>query len=199
MTEPKGVLLIFTKNPEKGKVKTRLAATVGDDRALLIYKSLLAHTRGVAKSISAKRLLFYSETIAKDDAWASTDFEKHLQHSGDLGERISAAFETGFQEGGPVLIIGSDCPQLSASIVNDAFAALKKHDFVLGPAMDGGYYLLGMQAFSPSLFQDIAWSTAEVAQETRKKIEILGASCHELPILSDIDYEEDWEKYGWKI
>ena len=85
-------LLIFIKNPEKGKVKTRLAGTVGDDRALKIYQSLLAHTRNIALSVAAERFLFYSSFVDKNDDWQAADFTKAMQSTGDLGDRMEKAF-----------------------------------------------------------------------------------------------------------
>lgn len=193
------VLIIFIKNPEKGKVKTRLAASVGEDRALAIYKSLLDHTRKCALAVPADRLLFYSQTIAEQDNWSSANFQKRLQHSGDLGDRITAAFQQGFSVGNKVMIIGSDCPQLSGDLIAEAFQALDKHDFVIGPALDGGYYLLGMNHFTPEVFADIVWSTDQVAAQTRIKMQAAGGTIFELPALSDVDYAEDWQKYGWEL
>lgn len=192
------VLIIFIKNPERGKVKTRLAATVGEDKALAIYKSLMAHTREAALGVTAKRLLFYSENIAPADDWSTTSFIKRLQSNGDLGERMKEAFKVGFQQGSKVMIIGSDCPQLTTALIQQAYSALDQHDFVLGPALDGGYYLLGMSSFTPSLFESMPWSTDQVAAITRDRIAAIG-SLYELPSLSDIDYEEDWKKYGWEV
>jgi len=197
--ESKKVVIIFIKNPELGKVKTRLAKTVGDEKALKIYKGLMDHTRKVVTQIDSKKLLFYSEWINENDEWSPSMFSKHLQPIGNLGNRMSVAFEEGFKNEGPVLIIGSDCPGLSSTIVQQAFSVLEKKDFVIGPALDGGYYLLGMRAFSPSLFQEINWSTETVKEETVQKIEALGKTYEELEELSDIDYEEDWIKYGWEV
>jgi len=199
MTKGTKALITFIKNPEKGKVKTRLAATVGDDQALKIYKELMRHTREISLAVSAERLLFYSQQINTKDDWSSESFSKHLQHTGDLGERIIAAFQEGFKVGEKVIIVGSDCPKLSAEIIEEGFRKLDTHDFVLGPAFDGGYYLLGMKKLELSLFQDMPWSTETVAQITRERIASTGQSLAELETLSDVDYEEDWVKYGWEV
>ena len=192
-------MIIFVKNAEKGKVKTRLASTLGDERALEIYLALLGHTRKIAQEVDTNRLLFYSNTVNENDDWPIEDFDKLLQQGNDLGERITHAFQTAFQKYKKVVIIGSDCASLSNEIVQDAFDQLDQHAFVIGPAMDGGYYLLGMREFSPSLFQDIEWSTEKVLSSTIEKINALGETYTLLPELSDIDYEEDWEKFGWKL
>ena len=195
----KNALLIFIKNPELGKCKTRIAATAGDERALQIYLELLRHTREIAEEVDANRLLFYSNFVDEKDAWSSEKFQKYVQNNGDLGERMSAGFERAFQENERVLIIGSDCASLTTEIVEDAFQALESHDFVLGPTFDGGYYMLGMRHWQPSVFQDIEWSTESVFETTKARISTLNASLYFAPTLSDIDYEEDWEKYGWDL
>lgn len=193
-------LLIFIKNPELGKAKTRLAESVGPERALKIYEALLKHTCQLAQAVDAQRMLFYSAFVDEQDQWPNQDFAKHLQASGGLGERMTAAFAQAFAEGGgPVLIIGSDCAQLTPAIVEEGIKALVTHDFVIGPAEDGGYYLLGMRAFHPEVFQDIAWSTETVLPQTLEIISSNDWSHSLLPVLSDIDYEEDWEKHGWEI
>ncbi len=192
-------LIILVRNPELGKVKTRLAQTLGDQRALDIYLALLQHTRQIAEHTAASRLLFYSHFIDHDDNWPSESFDKFLQEQGDLGAKITAGFQKAFEHHNQVLIIGSDCASLTAAIIEEGFEALKTHDFVLGPALDGGYYLLGMNKFTPSLFEDIPWSTDQVATLSLDKMKAIGGSYHLLPTLSDIDYAEDWEKYGWEI
>jgi uncharacterized protein len=192
-------LIIFIKNPEKGKVKTRLAATVGDDKALAIYMALMEHTRRIALATEARRLLFYSQQVNYSDPWSNEDFQKALQADGDLGTKMKTAFAIAFQESDKVLIIGSDCASLTPEIIADAFAKLNDNDFVIGPAMDGGYYLLGMRQFESTVFDNIAWSTESVFSDTVKIIERLGKTYALLPELSDIDVEEDWECWGWEL
>ena len=154
-------LIIFIKNPEKGKVKTRLAKTVGDDKALQIYLALMEHTRAIALSVEAQRYLFYSQSIGEQDDWSDQQFIKKIQASGDLGQRMEQAFSKALAENEKVLIIGSDCASLIATIVEQAFVALDDHDYVLGPAMDGGYYLLGMKKPSAFLFDQMPWNFVE--------------------------------------
>ncbi|MCB0620135.1 MAG: glycosyltransferase, partial [Saprospiraceae bacterium] len=97
------------------------------------------------------------------------------------------------------VIIGSDCPQLQASIVEEAFARLEEFPVVLGPAQDGGYYLLGLHRPEPSLFHDISWSTESVLEQTLQRVAALGQEAFLLPRLSDIDRAADWERYGWEL
>ena len=193
-------LIIFIKNPELGKAKTRLAQSVGPERALQIYRALLGHTRELTKAVPAKRMLFYSSFVDTEDEWLPQDFDKYLQASGELGQRMEEAFRLAFAEqDGPVLIIGSDCAQLTTDIIQEGIDALAIHDFVIGPAEDGGYYLLGMRSFQPAVFQGIHWSTESVFAQTKDIIDRHGWDLKCLPVLSDIDYEEDWEKHGWEI
>lgn len=192
-------LIIFIKNPAKGKVKTRLAATVGDDKALEIYLELLKHTRQIATQTKASRFLYYSNKIVQQDEWSDQIFHKKLQTGEDLGLKMANAFREVLQDHSKAVIIGSDCASLDAGIVQKAFDLLDRHDFVMGPAVDGGYYLLGMRRFQPEVFQGIAWSTEDVGSATLLKIDELGKSYSLLPLLSDIDFEADWEKFGWEI
>ena len=192
-------LLIFIKNPEKGKVKTRLAQTAGNDKALIIYKALLQHTRKITSTIKASRYLFYSNFIDQHDLWSAVDFIKMQQEGTNLGARMKNAFAMAFEKHQKVIIIGSDCASLNTAIINQAFRLLDDHDFVVGPAIDGGYYLLGMRQHNLTIFEEIAWSTANVFPSTIKKIEHLSASYTLLPTLSDIDTESDWNKYGWEL
>lgn len=191
-------LLIFIKNPIKGRAKTRLAATVGDDEALRIYLELLKHTRNIASKIDTHRNLFYSHFIDNKDEWSNDEFDKQLQIDGDLGEKMAAGFQTAFEKGATkAVIVGSDCASLTTEILESAFAKLETKDFVIGPADDGGYYLIGMKVFTPKVFENIDWSTEKVFPQTVDFINQQNKTYTLLPTLSDIDYEEDWVKYGW--
>ena len=192
-------LIIFIKNPEKGKVKTRLASTLGDEKALEIYLALMGHTRKITQEVDTNRLLFYSNFIDKEDDWPNADYQKSTQEGTDLGQRIAKAFQIAFQQYQKVVIIGSDCASLTPAIIQEAFDQLEQHPFVIGPASDGGYYLLGMTHFFPTLFQNMAWSTAQVLPATLQRIAALEKTVARLPELSDIDFEEDWERFGWEV
>ncbi len=189
-------LIIFIKNPRPGFVKTRLARTVGDAEALRIYHILLDKTRAAAQGVRAERRLYYSDFIDRDDRWPEPDFLKKVQQGNDLGERMEAAFRETFDAGaGKVVIIGSDCPQLSGELLQIAFDRLDDADFVLGPTPDGGYYLLGMKHLEPGVFHGIEWSTDTVCTRTLEKIAAAGSTCTLLPMLGDIDTEDDWRLY----
>ena len=172
---------------------------MGAAKALQIYRALMAHTRQLARTVSVKRLLFYSNFIDTKDQWSTNEFQKHLQQGDDLGERMQQAFSLAFEQHQKVVIIGSDCASLTADILSEAFDLLDQHPFVVGPAIDGGYYLLGMNRFTPELFDNMTWSTDTVLSDTLQRIQSLEATYALLPQLSDIDFEEDWEKYGWEL
>jgi rSAM/selenodomain-associated transferase 1 len=187
-------LIILIRNPEKGKVKTRIAAEAGEDRALGIYLNLLAITRQTALGLDCHRFLYATEHIA-DETWDSKDFIKRVQREGDLGERMFAAFSDVLTDCQKALIIGSDCPWLKADHLLQAFDALDSHDLVLGPASDGGYYLLGMKHPEASLFQGISWSSENVLQETIHAANQSGLKYFLLQTLSDVDHLDDWRAY----
>lgn len=189
-------LVITMKNPIKGKVKTRLASTVGEALALDIYLALLAHTRQVACQVDAARYLFYSDFVDENDDWSSRFFFKKIQRGKDIGERMAHALDDVLRQHDRAILIGCDIPGLTADILELAFENLSTHDFVLGPAEDGGYYLIGMKIFEPSIFQGIIWSTSSVFKKTVDRMKAIGKSCYLLPTLPDVDTEEDWVKYG---
>ncbi|TXF90872.1 glycosyltransferase [Neolewinella aurantiaca] len=197
----KSALLLFIKNPIPGKTKTRLAGDVGNEMALKMYHQLTDWTREQALGLDdADRYLYYSNEVTIGDAWSEQDFHKRLQHPGDLGERMLEGFRVAFEEGyDKVIIIGSDCPGIDTAYLNEAFAALSTHDVVVGPALDGGYTLLGMKSLTPSLFKNIAWSTPEVLTSTLARAAAAGKSVKQLAPLSDVDYLADWLSYGWAL
>ena len=189
-------IIIFTKNPELGKAKTRIAATLGDEAALDIYKQLLDITRSVVSNVvSTTRLLFYSDQIITEDAWPNHFFQKHLQSTGDLGDRMEKAFETALRLADKALIIGSDCPYITKEIIDSAFDALDTNDVVIGPTFDGGYYMIGMKSLHIPLFRDMIWSTEKVYDTTITRVSDLGLTFAQGPQLSDIDHAEDWDAY----
>jgi len=195
----KEALIVFVRKPEMGKVKTRLAATIGDAAALDIYKKLLHHTFELTQHIAADKFIFYAGEIVENDIWQQNDYTKLLQKETDLGGRMQTAFETIFQKGyDKVVIIGSDCPQLTDDHLAEAFQALDQFDLVIGPAADGGYYLLGMKKLHAELFQGIEWSTPNVFADTVKIIEQMTHRYHVLQTLTDVDEEKDlpeeWRK-----
>ncbi|WP_442844491.1 TIGR04282 family arsenosugar biosynthesis glycosyltransferase [Leeuwenhoekiella sp. H156] len=183
-------LLIFNRNPELGKVKTRLAGGVGDEAALEIYKFLLKHTVSITQNLRVDKQVFYSEKIRSEDLWDTEKYIKKLQHGQDLGARMQQAFSCAFSDGyRKAIIIGSDMYDLSQSDLEEAFAALDHHDFVIGPAQDGGYYLLGMKFLKPELFQHKNWGTETVLEDTLQDLK--SESVKLLEVRNDVDYYED--------
>ena len=185
-------LIIFVRKPELGKVKTRLAASIGDEKALEVYKELLLHTKNITQNIAADKFVFYHNEIVLDDIWNAAGFYKMLQADGDLGYKMEEAFATIFKRGyEKVLIIGSDCFQLNESILKEALHLLEQNDSVIGPANDGGYYLLGMDRHYPHLFKGKTWSSPDVFLDTLLDIQKLKLSYSILPTLNDVDEEKD--------
>lgn len=192
----KQALIIFARNPVRGKVKTRLAATMGDDIALSIYQSLLEHTVQITQQLDCDRYVFYADGISLNDIWQDDIYLKKSQEGKDLGQRMLHAFSILFQQGyQKIIIIGTDCFELSSSILWDAFTALDHNEAVIGPSVDGGYYLLGMRQFFPFLFEDKAWSTDIVYDSTIQQLKLHQINYYTLPTLNDIDTEEDWKEY----
>lgn len=190
----KKAIIIFTRNPELGQCKTRLAKTIGDTSALEVYKHLLEHTANVAKITNADKYVFYSETIQKNDFWDPSIFRKKLQNGRDLGAKMQNAFTDIFSLGyQKVIIIGSDLLDLKPTHINLAFDALNENEFVIGPAKDGGYYLLGMHAMQDIIFKDKTWGTPSVLKETLKNL--TESSYYLLEELNDIDTFEDMKHY----
>jgi uncharacterized protein len=195
------VLGIFVKAPVAGLVKTRLAAEIGPDRAVELYRRL---GRRVVQAVARgeHEIVVWSappRDAALVRAWLDGLGVSRflLQAGGDLGKRLRAAFAKHFHEGvRRVVIIGSDCPGIDVGLTKEAFAALRRHDVVLGPAWDGGYYLIGMKQLHESLFQSITWSSSAVAQETAARAEAAGLSCHLLPMLRDVDTVADARAVG---
>jgi rSAM/selenodomain-associated transferase 1 len=184
-------LIIFTRNAVHGTVKTRLAATIGDDRALQVYQWLIGHTFSVTKRIDVKKAVFYSEFVATADVWDDSYF-KTVQQGADLGQRMSNAFKAILKNNRTkAVIIGTDCYDLTEAIIARAFEQLNNYDVVIGPAFDGGYYLLGMKAHHPTLFENINWSTSAVLNETLARCNESALTYCLLPVLDDIDDEKD--------
>jgi uncharacterized protein len=210
-------LIIFIKNPQLGKVKTRLAKTLGDAQALEIYHQLSDITRKNAVKLAKTGItsyLYYSDYVDSTDAWSSDIFIKKTQNGVDLGARMANAFSDVLAVHNKACIIGSDCPTLSVSILKKAFTNLEKQDAVVGPSTDGGYYLLGLSrdktvkmrkntegaSQSPitnhqSIFTNMEWSVDTVLSETIKRLKEQQQSYVLLPALTDIDEEKDWVAY----
>lgn len=193
--QTESVLLIFIKNPEAGEVKTRLAKTVGTPKAMQVYNKLLNVTLQNAGQVPVTRQIWYSSYVDYNDGWQQKNFGKFLQEGEDLGTRMKKAFATAFDEGfEKVVIIGSDCPDIKPDLLEKAFEMLEEKPVVIGPASDGGYYLLGLRYFIPSLFLNKEWSTEQVYPQTIETLQQLGVGFEVLPELNDIDTVDDLKK-----
>jgi len=186
------LLLIYYRNPALGKVKTRLAAGIGDEAALAVYYRLASHTRDVARVLAMDCRVCYSDFIDREDAWPNLRFQKTLQRGSDLGERMSNSFRQAFAEGyRHVVIIGTDCLELTTAVVQTAFDQLAAHDVVIGPARDGGYYLLGMKQWHATLFQNKKWGSSSVLADTLNDTARLQMHVKQLVTLTDVDEADD--------
>lgn len=192
----KNRIIVFVKNPILGKVKTRLAKTMGNKEALNVYTELVQITKRQVEALSAEKEVWYAWEIGTNDLWDDFEFKKRVQIEGDLGEKMKHGFKTAFEEGcKKVILIGSDCPTLTTQILENAFHELENNDMVLGPSKDGGYYLIGMNAFYPCLFNNISWSTDIVLKQTEEIAKNERVSLVKLSVLNDIDNESDWNAY----
>ena len=192
----KQAIIIFTRNPELGKCKTRLAKTIGTEAALNIYKHLLEHTAQITASVNVDKFVFYSEQIVQDDLWNAAIFNKKLQQGQNLGDRMEHAFLDLFQQGyNKIIIIGSDLLDINADMINQAFHKLNNNEVVFGPAKDGGYYLLGLSKMQPCIFRNKPWSEANLLEVTLKELGLKNVSLTLLKTLNDIDTFEDIKDY----
>lgn len=190
-------LIIFVKNPIQGQVKTRIAKTTGDAKAVEIYRELLQYTHDVAESLPADeyaKTVYYGDYVNPDDLWNGWTKARQPQ-DGDLGDRMKQAFREQFALGaGRVVIIGSDCLALRPRHLEAAFRGLTTHDVVIGPSTDGGYYLLGMNILYEQIFDEMPWSQPVLLEKTKAILEADSISLALLESLTDIDEWEDYQK-----
>ena len=185
-------LIIFVRNPVLGKVKTRIAEAAGEVTALKVYKELLRHTHDITLGVGADKFVFYSNHPELNDCWEDNLYIKNIQQGNSLGEKMKDSFEKMFIAGYKhICIIGSDCYELTTAIIQSAFTALDKNDAVIGPASDGGYYLLGLTRLVPSVFADKKWSSSSVYPATLSNFKNAGCTYEILPLLNDVDRMED--------
>lgn len=198
MGEASACVLVFARYPTPGQAKTRLIPALGPAGAAQVYRQFaegtIAQLRALQQRCPVDVALWYSGATAATMAdWLGPDLIYCPQPEGDLGHRLTVAMHWAFEQGyGTVLMMGTDCPDLDATIVHQGLAALAQGaDLVLGPANDGGYYLLGLTSPQPALFENITWSTAAVLAQTVAQAERLHLSPTYLPTLIDIDTPED--------
>lgn len=193
----KECLIIFTRYPEPGKTKTRMIPALGAEGAAKLQRRMTEATLAQAQKLQTSRPVAVEVHFAGGDrqlmqAWLGSDLTCCPQGEGDLGQRLASAFQASFAGGMTgVVTIGIDCPDLDAGILAEAFEKLKTFDLVLGPAQDGGYYLIGLRRLVPELFVGIDWGTSQVRQQTVDMAETLDLAIAFLPLLNDIDRPED--------
>lgn len=189
-------LLVFARAPVEGQVKTRLAARLGRTRACEIYTRLLQQTLLQAARFDRHYELYLSGEL--DHPWLISNAaaqQRHPQQGEDLGQRMAHAFTQSLKQHSQVILIGSDCPAIDQNYLQQAATALQKHDWVIGPATDGGYVLIGCSRFDPRLFEQMPWSQPDLLQQTLAKIGSLGMSVALLKRLSDVDTVDDLAQY----
>jgi rSAM/selenodomain-associated transferase 1 len=195
----KEVTAVFAREPQAGKVKTRLAKSIGDGPAKDLYEAMLTYTLNTLSKTNSEIYVYLTEesnpNFLKPPKYPGNLATRH-QITGDLGAKMFTFFQDRFKEGAQkVVLVGSDCPYLKPQHLSQAFEALKTNDLVFGPAADGGYYLIGQSKEPKNIFEDINWSTETVLQETLEIAKKNNWTQQQLETLSDIDFLEDWQKY----
>ena len=202
---PPDRLIIFTRYPEPGMTKTRLIPVLGPEGAADLHRRMGEHTMAWARFLQTHSPVSVEVRFAGGDEnllrqWLGPDFLYHDQGRGDLGERMARAIADSFQSGGErVVLVGTDCPGLTGVLVQRALELLKSNDLVLGPASDGGYYLIGVRRIVPQLFSEILWGTSEVLEKTLRIADKMQLRVFLLEPLDDVDRPEDlpvWEKFA---
>ena len=189
-------LLFILKAPMVGMVKTRLAEEIGEVRALVVYQQMVEFLFDRLAARWPFEIHFTPpEAEPLMHAWLGCDHPYFPQVDGDLGQRMDAAVRAAFSRGGaPVILLGGDCPHVSPAVISEVAASLQNHDTVIGPAIDGGYYLLALKRLEAALFRDIAWSTDAVFTETLERIKAAGLTVGILNPLEDVDNLPSWTR-----
>lgn len=189
----KELVIIFVKNIKPGKVKTRLAKTIGNEGALKIYHELVKITKNASKKLSSDVRIYFSDVLVENQ-WR--DFYKTTQKGADLGERMKNAFQKGFEDGYErIVLIGSDLPEITEGLINNGIKKLENHEVVFGPATDGGYYLIGLGKMHHFIFENKPWSQYNLLQETLDELKKNNIPVATLSTLNDIDNFEDLKQF----
>ena len=194
-------LIVFTRYPETGRAKSRLIPALGPEGAAKLQRVMTEHTLNWARELAARAAVsvevhFDGGEKRRMRNWLGPDLTYRRQAAGDLGARMAEAFQIAFDAGvRQAVIVGTDCPAITTSLAHGAFEALDENDLVLGPALDGGYYLIGLQRPMPTLFAGVPWGTAQVLHQTLQTTREVGLSCQLLEPLSDIDRPEDLREW----
>lgn len=196
-------IVMFIRAPQKGKVKTRLSRDVGPETALDLYKTFTEDMLQTITMAGVAASVHYHphESRSAVADWLGPSFDYQAQRGEDLGQRMENAFCKSFEAGyRRVLLVGSDLPDLPVSVFHDAFAHLKTHDAVIGPATDGGYYLIGFssETFFPEIFLQVSWGSRRVLAQTHGRFSQSGLSVYLLPKWCDIDDLNDLKAFQEK-
>lgn len=187
----KDLLIVFVKNIKLGKVKTRLAKTIGDQGAFEVYRQLVKITELVTQNISVDKCIYFSDAVI-ETKWKNET--KAIQQGADLGERMKNAFAKGFSDGYErIVLIGSDLPDISSTQIKKGFNALQKAEVTFGPAEDGGYYLIGLSELKACVFENKPWSKSNLLEKTLMELKQKNINFKLLETLNDIDTFEDLE------
>lgn len=187
----KDLVIVFVKNIKLGKVKTRLAKTIGDQAAYEVYKELVNITKQATKTLEIPSRIYFSDALVEHE-WGNA--HKAVQQGSDLGERMKNAFLQGFSEGYErIVLIGSDLPDINTSHIVEGLEALKQVEVVFGPAEDGGYYLIGLSKMNHEVFDNKPWSQRHLLSETLSELQQNNTTFRTLEVLNDIDTFEDLE------
>jgi rSAM/selenodomain-associated transferase 1 len=187
-------VVVFARQPVPGRVKTRLAAEIGGERAASVYQALLDHTLDVVRKVNADVIVSLAERAHR--SWtAALELPTEIQPIGDLGSRLRECFRRRFAEGAErVAIIGSDNPSIAAGHLETALSTLDETRMVLGPAEDGGYWLVAQRSPGIDLFTGIPWSSSSTLDATRTRLRSLGVEWREFDTLADVDTADDLER-----
>ena len=189
---PDNALIIFAKNADLGKVKTQLALAIGEKEALSVHKQLLYHTYYISRQLPMDKYVYYAGYIKEDDLWNNDEYYKSLQTGETLGEKMFSAFENLFSFGySKCILVGSESIEIETIHILQALTALDDNEVVIGPAQNGGYYLLGMSKMVEELFVDKPWGTKTLFKKTLDDLDSQLISYHILPVLSDVDEEKE--------
>ena len=196
----KNLLIIFARDTVMGKVKTRLSQDIGEQAALDIYNYLLQQTFEITRELPVEKIVSYADGIPEKDIWDNAVYKKSLQQGNDLGERMQNAFEEGFSQGfNNISLIGSDLFDLTREDLERAFKELEHYPYVIGPATDGGYYLIGMKQEDEQIFKNKAWGTSRVFQDTVKDLcdkEVFYLEYrNDVDVVSDIKHIPHFQQY----
>jgi len=190
------VVIIFAKRPVLGKVKTRLAESIGEEKAYELYVKMLEHMLSAIPNDDYDSVIYWDSSVGESLFKLKTTIEQNEQEGANLGERMGNAFNKMLTLYKRVIIIGVDCPFVNKNTIKSAFNELSSHDVCIGPAIDGGYYLIGLKKTHNDIFINIKWGSGEVLVDTIKRLKSNNATYSMLPELRDIDTVEDLNYYS---